>query len=147
MYKRQEQHTELKKLGAKYIFDYNEKNLLGLISNTGGKDVILDHLCDEYVGLDIQVANPNARIIGIGQRKDQVRIPKFAVARSKELELYMMSMFNTPKISDILEQISKMMSEDSLKVLVESEYPLEKANEAQERVYDREGIGKVVIIP
>ena len=110
-------------------------------------DVILDHRCDEYMELDIQVAGKNARIVGIGQEGTQVVIPNFAIARSKELELYMMSMFNTPKISTILDQISKMMVEGLLEVSLAKKYPLEAAGEAQERIYSQSNMGKIVIIP
>lgn len=144
---RSEYHTELKRIGAKHVFGYNEDNLAELIDDTGQKDVILDHRCDEYMGLNIQVASKNARIVGIGQEKDQVTIPKFSIARSKELEIYMMSMFNTPKISSILDHISRMMLEGSLEVLVAKRYPLERAGEAQKMIYSQSNMGKIVIIP
>jgi len=144
---RSEYHTKLKQLGAKHVFDYNENDLAELIENTGQKDVILDHRCDEYMGLNVQAASKNARIVGIGQEGDKVAIPNFSIARSKELEIYMMSMFNTPKISSILDQISRMMLEESLEVLVAKRYSLEKAGEAQKMIYSQSSMGKIVIIP
>ena len=144
---RSEYHEKLKQLGAKHVFDYNVNNLTELIGNTGQMDVILDHRCDEYMELNIQVASKNARIVGIGQEDTQVIIPNFAIARAKELELYMMSMFNTPNISTILDHISKMMVEGSLEVSLAKKYPLEAAGEAQERIYSQSNMGKIVIIP
>ena len=58
-----------------------------------------------------------------------------------------MSMFNTPKISSILDQISRMMLEESLEVLVAKRYSLEKAGEAQKMIYSQSSMGKIVIIP
>ena len=144
---RPEYHKSLKELGADYVFDYKEEKLADLIEQEGTQDVIIDHMCDEYMGMNIQVAGGGARIVGIGQENSDVTIPSFSIARSKEITLHMISMFNTPEICSVLEQLAMMMSNGSLKVVVGDRYSLDEVKSAQTAIYSESRFGKIIIIP
>ena len=140
-------HNRLAGLGADRVLDYDREDLAEAVAKAGGPDVILDHRCDDYLGLDAEVAAHAARIVGIGQTDPAVTLPAFAAARAKELQLYLMSMFNTPDIGAVLRRLGRLADAGVLTAAVERVFDLDDAAEAQRAVLEESFLGKLVLEP
>jgi|APHM01.1.fsa_nt_gi NADPH:quinone reductase and related Zn-dependent oxidoreductases len=67
-------HDELTDLGADAVFDYRRDDLADAVreASEGGVDVILDHRMHEYLQFDADVAATGCRVVGIGEKEQQV---------------------------------------------------------------------------
>ncbi|PSQ08369.1 zinc-binding dehydrogenase [Halobacteriales archaeon QS_6_71_20] len=111
-----------------------------------GVDVILDHRLDEYLGFDAEVAGHGARVVGIGENRPEIGFPASAAARGKDLNLQLMSMFNTPSLADALADLGSLWDDD-LGIEVADSYDLAEAAAAQRAVMTESFLGKLVIEP
>lgn len=146
---RPEYHDRLTDLGADDVFDYRRADLDDAIveASDGGVDVILDHRMHEYLGFDATVAATGCRVVGIGEKGAEVGFPQSAAARSKDLQLTMMSMFNTPDFRVPLSGLASLMGDGDLSIEVARTYDLDEAAEAQRAVLEDSVLGKLVITP
>lgn len=139
-------HEALKGLGADAVFDYARDDLAAAVSGYEPA-VILDHRLDEYLDFDAEVAAQGARVVGIGNTVPQAGWENVPAARSKELRVQLMSMFNTPDLSERLSRLARLMRRGELTISVEDRYPLDDAEEAQRAVMEESFLGKLVIEP
>ncbi len=144
-----EYHDRLRELGADAVLDYGRDDLADAVREAGGGgvDVILDHRLDDYLQFDADVANVGARVVGIGENDPRVGFERSSAARSKDLRITMMSMFNTPDLRVPLRKLAYLMSERDLDVDVARTYDLDEAGEAQRAVMEDSFLGKLVIVP
>lgn len=143
-----EYHDAVAALGADAVLDYARDDLADAVTEAagGGVDVILDHRLDEYLGFDAEVAAQSARVVGIGENDPEIGFPVSAAARGKDLNLQLMSMFNTPSLADALDDLASLWGDD-LTIEVAQTYDLEEAAEAQSDVMTDSFLGKLVIEP
>ena len=115
----------------------------------GGVDVILDHRLDEYLDLDAEVANMEARVMGIGEAEmdPSVGVAASSAPRLKNLTVKFMKMFNTPDLKTPLEGIAGMIERDELVIDVAREYTLEEAGQAHHDVMADSFFGKLINRP
>ncbi|UIO99481.1 NADPH:quinone reductase [Halobaculum sp. CBA1158] len=142
-------HDAVRGLGADAVFDYGRDDLAAAITDAAGGDgvdVILDHRLDEYLGFDAEVAAQGCRVVGIGENDPAIGFPNSAAARGTDLNLQLMSMFNTPSLADALADIGSLWGED-VSIEVADSYGLEEAAEAQQDVMTESFLGKLVIEP
>lgn len=140
---------KIRELGADYVFDYNHSNLSDAIikSIEEGPDVILDHRLNDYLQFDFDVANSDGRIVGIGESNNKVVLTNTPTARGKEITIYLMSMFNTPNMSEVLKKLADLMKGGDLTPEIAKRYKLDQAPEAQRTVMEESYVGKLVITP
>lgn len=136
---------ELRDMGADEVFDYARDDLADAIVAAGRPDVILDHRLDDYLDLDATVAHTGTRVVGIGNTVPEAGWENVAAARSKDIQLTLMSMFNTPRMADHLEKLARFMADDSLVPHVARTYDLAEAADAQHDVMADSFLGKLVI--
>ena len=150
-----EYHDRLRELGADVVLDYHRDDLVDAVveaadsvaGQTDGVDVILDHRLHEYLQFDAEVAATGCRVVGIGEKDQQVGFRQSSAARGKDLNLTMMSMFNTPDFRPRLSKLALLMASGDLEIRVDGTYGLDEAGEAQRAVLDDSFLGKLVITP
>lgn len=144
-----EYHDEVAELGADVVLDYGRDDLAEAVTEAGngGVDVILDHRLDDYLQFDADVANLGCRVVGIGENDPAVGLSQSSAARSKDLQITLMSMFNTPSLATALEKVGYLVDEGDLEISVAETYGLDEAAEAQRAVLEDSFLGKLVITP
>ena len=142
-------HDELFDLGADVALDYSRPDLETAVQDAGdgGVDVIVDHRLGEYLQFDADVANVGCRVIGIGENATAVGFDRSSATRRKDLQLTMMTMFNTPDFRVPLEKIAYLMGDGDIEIRVADTYNLEDAAAAQQDVMGDSFLGKLLITP
>ena len=148
-------HDRLRELGADVVLDYNREDLADAVveaaasvaGETDGVDVILDHRLHDYLQFDADVASTGCRVVGIGEKDQNVGFTQTSAARGKDLNLTLMSMFNTPDFRPRLSKLASLMASGELAIQVEETYDLDEAGEAQRAVLEDSFLGKLVVTP
>lgn len=149
---RPEYHDGLRELGAETVIDYRDDDLAESVRDaTGGADVVLDHMPEEYMDFNVEVAAMEGDVVIIAG--GDTTFPGTGPARSKELSIHMMSMSNLsshpemPDIAPILEQIAELMADGRLEVVIDRTYSLEDGAEAHRAVLEESLLGKILVVP
>ncbi|WP_266077793.1 NADPH:quinone reductase [Haladaptatus caseinilyticus] len=140
-------HDRLDALGARTVLDYARDDLVDAVREEGEPDVILDHRLDDYLQIDADVAKLGARVIGIGNEGSAAGFDDISGARSKELSITLMSMFNTPDISTVLDRLARLVADGEIAPEIAGVYSLEEVADAQRDVVDESFLGKLVVEP
>jgi NADPH:quinone reductase-like Zn-dependent oxidoreductase len=142
-------HDRLHALGADATLDYRRDDLAEAVLSEadGGVDVILDHRLDDYLQFDADVAAHGARVVGIGETDPAIGLSQSPTARGKDLQVTLMSMFNTPDLTVPLSRLARLLGDDSLQIEVARTYTLGEADEAQRAVLDDSFLGKLFVTP
>ncbi|WP_435066898.1 NADPH:quinone reductase [Haloplanus sp. C73] len=142
-------HDRLEALGADAVLDYARDDLRDAVveASAGGPDVILDHRLDDYFQFDADVAAHDGRVVGIGENDPEIRLTNDGVARSKDLTVQFMSMFNTPALSAPLGRIAHLLGEGDIDIEVARTYDLDEVADAHEDVLTESFLGKLVVTP
>ena len=148
-------HDQLRELGADVVLDYHRDDLADAVVDAtetvagqdDGVDAILDHRMHEYLQFDANVAATGCRVVGIGEKDPNVGFSQSSAARGKDLNLTMMSMFNTPDFRPRLAKLASLMAAGELEIQVDETYALDEAGQAQRAVLEDSCLGKLVITP
>jgi NADPH2:quinone reductase len=135
----------VRELGATYVFDYERDDLRAAITEQvpGGIDMVLDHMADRYLDLDVAVTGFNADIACLGGPSG--KIPDAQDARDRDVSLHFVSMYNTSNMSHVLEPLAALLERGRLTVDVAHTFTLEEAAAAQRTVVEDRFVGKVVL--
>ena len=144
---RPEYADRLERMGATEVFDYQTDDLAEQLEAAGDPAVILDHRLDEYLQFDADVAQPGARIVGIGNTQTQAGFENIAGARAKEISVFLMSMFNTPDLGAVLDRLATLVASGRIVPDVARTYDLDDAADAQRAVMEDSFFGKLIIEP
>jgi len=137
--------AQLRSLGADEVFDYARDDLAEAVVEAGRPDVILDHRLDDYLDFDATVAKTGTRVVGIGNTVPEAGWENVAAARGKDIQLTLMSMFNTPRMADHLEKLAQLMGDGDIEPYTARTYDLADADDAQRDVMQDSFLGKLVI--
>lgn len=137
--------SDLESMGADVVLDYARDDLADAIVDAGRPDVVLDHRLDDYLDLDATVARTGTRVVGIGNTVPEAGWVNVAAARAKDVQLTLMSMFNTPRMADHLEKLARFMADGDLTPHVARTYDLADAADAQRDVMQDSFLGKLVL--
>lgn len=141
----EEYHDRLEALGADTVLDYSRDDLADAVREAGAPDVILDHRLDDYLQFDADVATVGTRVVGIGNEGSAAGFDDISGARSKELSVTLMSMFNTPDISAVLERLSRLVADGEIVPEIAGVYGLDEVDSAQQDVIGDSFLGKLVV--
>lgn len=142
-----EAREAVRDLGAVEVFDYDSDSLAeDILATTDGDgvDVILDHMLDRYLDVDLEVAADGGRIVTI---TGDVPATGGAPLRNKELTVRGMSMGNRPERRTILDRLAHLMDRGDLTAVVERAYDFEEVQQAHEDVLAGGYVGKLVVTP
>jgi NADPH2:quinone reductase len=140
-------HDRLDPLGADDVLDYARDDLADAVRDAGAPDVVLDHRLDDYLQFDADVAARDARVVGIGNRDAAAGFEDVPAARSKELTLTLMSMFNTPDVAAVLERLARLVADGEIAPEIADSYGLDAVDEAHRAVLEESFCGKLVVEP
>ena len=139
-------------LGAETVVDYDCDDLVAAVTDEfGHADVVLDHMPETYLGTDVELAAFAGDIVVIAGPEGTV--PDASAARSKELDVHMMSMSNLathrelPPMAPILEKLGRLLADGRLEVLIDRRYDLDQAAEAHRAVLEESVLGKIIVVP
>lgn len=149
---RPDYHDALRELGAEHVIDYERDDLAEAVREAvGGVDVVLDHMPEQYLESDVEVAAFDGDVVIISG--GGATLSETSPARSKELDVHLMSMSNLvthpdlPNIGPILDRLGGMMADDRLDVLIDRTYSLEDGAEAHRAVMEESVLGKILVVP
>lgn len=149
---RPEYHDELRTLGAETVLDYTRNDLTEVaVEATGGADFVLDPLPGPYFDMDVEISGFNGDVSVLAG--DEATLSDVSAARSKELDIHMMSMSNlathpdAPNIGPILDRLGRLMTEGRLEVIIDRTYALADAAEAHRAIMEESFLGKTVLTP
>jgi NADPH:quinone reductase-like Zn-dependent oxidoreductase len=140
-------HDRLRAFGVDHPLEYGREDLADAVVEIGRPDAILDHRLDDYLQFDAEVAQVGTRVVGIGNTEPAAGFSDVAAARGKDLSLVLMSMFNTPSYTPILETLAELLESGDLAVEIARTYALDAAPEAHRAVLEDQFLGKLVIEP
>lgn len=143
----EEYHAELTDLGADEPIDYGREDLAEAVTEVRRPEVILDHRLDDYLDFDAEVGASGVRVVGIGNTQPQAGFENIAAARAQEMQLQLMSMYNTPDMSAVLEKLAWLLDDGDLRPQISRRYDLKQAGDAQKAVLQNSFLGKLVIEP
>ncbi len=143
----EEYHERLEAIGADTVLDYHRDDLADAVEDAGNPAVILDHRLDDYLQFDADVATTGARIVGIGNTDAEAGFENISAARSKELTITLMSMFNTPDISAVLERLARLVADGEVAPEIVRTYSLDEVGDAQRDVLEESFLGKFIVEP
>jgi NADPH:quinone reductase-like Zn-dependent oxidoreductase len=139
-------------LGADAVIDYDRDDLAAAVTDGfGPSDVVLDHMPETYLGTDVDLAAFAGDVVIIAG--PDAEFPDASAARSKELDIHMMSMSNLathrelPPMAPILENLGRLLADGRLEVLIDRRYGLDEAAEAHRAVLEDSVLGKILVIP
>ncbi|WP_227373632.1 NADPH:quinone reductase [Haladaptatus halobius] len=140
-------HDRLDALGTRTVLDYARDDLADAVREAGEPNVILDHRLDDYLQFDADVAAQGARVVGIGNEDVEAGFENVPAARSKELTVTLMSMFNTPDISAVLARLARLVADGKIVPEIAQVYSLDEVDAAQRDVIEESFLGKLVVEP
>jgi len=145
-------HDAVRGLGAETVVDYTRDDFTeAAIDATDGADAILDHMAGTYLATDVDLAAFGGDVAVI--TGDAATLPDVTAARSKELDIHMMSMSNlasrpeTPDIGPILARLGRLVADGRLEVVIDRTYTFAEARAAHRAVLDESFLGKIVLTP
>lgn len=140
----------VKKLGATIAVNYKEEDFLEILKEHG-VDVILDMIGGDYYEKNIDLLNPDGRLVYInsmGGAKVTANLMKImqkritltgSTLRAREYE------FKRALTEDIRKDVLPLLEEGHFKPVIYQVFPLAEADKAHELMESSEHIGKIVL--
>ncbi len=142
-------HDRLLELGAHAVVDYRRDDLAAAIDEAigGAPDVVVDHMPEQYLQLDCDVAAHGARIVAYRNRHASAEFTDLPSVGGKELRFNVMSATNTPGLSGRLERIGRLLADGWLDIEIADTYEFSELPEAHRRIWEESFFGKLSVVP
>lgn len=131
-------------IGADYAFDYDDDDLETKIIEVtdSGVDVILDHMLDTYLPIDISVANRQAKIVSINGEIPSVHSQEYI---PKEIRIQGLAMDKTEHIGLVMRNVAKLLEKEHLKIKIAQVFEFDEIEKAHRMVSEESYFGRVVV--
>jgi NADPH:quinone reductase len=142
-------------LGADHAIDYNKQDFVEIVGQvTGGRgaDLILDMVGADYIDRDIKCASEDGRIVCIAFQKGGIVTADLQRMMMKRLTITgstMRARTNAVKAGiarELEAKVLPLLSQNRVKVIMDSTYPLLKAADAHTRMDGGAHIGKIILV-
>ena len=143
-------------LGATKAFNYKEEDFvaeLDALGLKGGISVILDMVGGDYIGRNFEVAAPEGRIVNIAFLRGFNAEVNFLPMLMKRLTLTGSTLRaqseaqKAQMVREIREHLFPHLSDGSIKVVIDKEFPLEQTQDAQDYMESGVHMGKILLRP
>lgn len=141
-----EKIEKTKELGADYVIDYKEekdftKKVFVEMTNRKGVDIVIDNVGQATFPTSIKLLRPGGRLVTCGVTSGP--FTKFDITSLfwKHLEIKGSTMGNQKDFREVMELILK----GKIKPVIDREFPLEQAREAEEYLEQGNQFGKVIL--
>ncbi|MDV6318093.1 NAD(P)H-quinone oxidoreductase [Chromohalobacter sp. HP20-39] len=140
-----------KRLGADAGWDRHEGSFVAPIKEWGGADMILDPVGGDYIAQDLQVLNPDGRVVLIGLmggRDARIDLGLMLMKRQRVIGSTLRSRSPHAKgaILDALHaHVWPKLANGDIKPLVDKAWPIQDADTAMQHMIDNANTGKVLL--
>ena len=138
-------------LGAERAINYREEDFVEIVKQAGGADVVLDMVGGAYIAKDLDVLNPDGRLVFIaflGGPKAEVN---FLPVMLKRLTVTGSTLrardvaFKAAIAAQLEARVWPMLESGRIKVVLNRTFPLAEAAEAHALMESSQHIGKIVL--
>lgn len=138
----QEGLEAVQKNGADLVLNHSEEAYLEQVKDV---DLIIEMLANKNLTNDLQIINKYGRIVVVGNRGTLEFDPRQIMA--KEIDLLGLAIWNyhPEDYQTSLDEIAKMLNQQTLKPAIGRIYPLEKAAQAQYDIIHSKAKGKILL--
>ena len=139
-----EKAAKAKKLGADQVIDHYKQDVLAEVkrlTNNRGVDVVVEHVGKSTWDGSVKALAKGGRLVTCGATTGGEAVTDLRYVFSRELTIYGSYMAGMGELLEVV----KLVSQGRLKPVVDSVFPLERANEAQTRMEKSEHFGKIVL--
>lgn len=145
-----EKCAEIEKLGATAI-NYKTQDFVEAMAGQGGADLIIDMVGGSYIPRNIKALADDGRLVQIAFLEGPKVELNFAPIMTRRLTvtgatLRPQSDIAKARIAEELRQhVWPLVESGKVKVMIDSEYPLDQAAEAHKRMESSQHVGKIVM--
>ena len=141
-------------IGAVRAINYLKEDYVQIVKDITqghGADVILDMIGGDYIQRNVKVAAEDGRIVQIAFLNGAIAEVNFMRLMLKRLTLTGSTLRARPLqvkaqiARDVEKHIWPLIENDEVRVIVDSKFPLEQAQQAHMRMESREHVGKIIL--
>jgi len=141
-------------LGAELTIDYTTEDFAAVLTERGGADVILDIVGAKYLSPNLRALATDGRLVIIGLQggvKAEINLGLLLAKRASVLGTTLRSRPATGPgskaeiVAQTLQGTWPLLADGAVKPVVDSYFPLDRAQDAHERLTSGDAIGKIVL--
>ncbi len=145
----------VRELGADVAIDFHEQEFEAVVADrtTGGVDVVIDHVGGPYLAGNLRAMAVGGRLVSVGRLGPVVGELDLDLLARKNLHLLGVS-FRTRTLDQYGEiarraaaALLPALADGRIRPVVDSTFPLEQAEAAQEHMLANRHLGKIVLTP
>ncbi|KQQ04108.1 MULTISPECIES: NAD(P)H-quinone oxidoreductase [unclassified Rathayibacter] len=141
-------------LGADILIDYREEDFVArLAEETGGVDVILDPVGDDYLARDVEALALGGRIVFIGNQSGGLGSLDIGALMRRRGAVHATTLRARPLeerraiIAQVREKVWPLVADGTVRPVIDEVVPLAEAERAHERMRASGHIGKLLLTP
>lgn len=141
-------------LGAEILVNYREEDFVEVVraaTDGRGADVVLDNMGAKYLGRNVDVLATNGRLVIIGMQGGRTGELDIAALLAKRGAVIATSLRARPPaekatiVAAVREHVWPLVADGSVRPVVHSRYPLERAADAHREMEDSTHVGKILL--
>jgi len=138
-------------LGAAHAIDYHDEDFVGVLTDAGGADVILDNMGAKYLGRNVTALATAGRLVIIGMQggaKGELDINALLRKRASVTATSLRARPVSEKAAiccGVVENVWPLVASGAIRPIVETTMPLEDVARAHQMMEDGSHSGKIVL--
>ena len=138
-------------LGAAHAIDYHDEDFVGVLTDAGGADVILDNMGAKYLGRNVTALATAGRLVIIGMQggaKGELDINALLRKRASVTATSLRARPVSEKAAiccGVVENVWPLVAAGAIRPIVETTMPLEDVARAHQMMEDGSHSGKIVL--